>query len=126
MNDDLNTSGALAVLFELARPLRALANRIERDDLEALHKKETRDAYFRWELLIKLAGVLGLQRERPKSYLSNKCIIDEAKIKTAIQDRNTAKSNKDFAQADKIRDELKAMGIQLIDKPNGVTEWIYL
>ncbi len=126
MNDDLNTSGALAVLFELARPLRALSNRIERDDLGALHGTEREDAYCRWELLIKLAGVLGLNKEfRPPSVV-NKDIIDESKIEAAIKARKTAKSNRNFAQADKIRDELKAMGIQLIDKQNGVTEWIYL
>ena len=62
MNQDLNSSGGLAVLFELAKPVRSLANRLERgeqvedqDALKALHQ--------RWLLLRELAAVLGLRHE---------------------------------------------------------------
>ena len=53
MNDDLNTSGALAIIFDLARPLRALANRFEREDIKALPEKESKILHNRWRLLVR-------------------------------------------------------------------------
>ncbi|MFM7435601.1 MAG: cysteine--tRNA ligase, partial [Vulcanococcus sp.] len=61
MDDDLNTSAALAVLFELAKPLRALANRLERGDAGAAAEGPT--LRVQGALLQELAGVLGLQHE---------------------------------------------------------------
>ena len=49
---------------------------------------------------------------------------DEASIQNAIAARKEAKASRDFAKADQIRDDLKALGIELIDKPGGITEWI--
>ncbi|MFM7652185.1 MAG: cysteine--tRNA ligase, partial [Vulcanococcus sp.] len=63
MDDDLNTSAALAVLFELAKPLRSLANRIERGDAEAAHGAKSPDIAVQASLLQELAGVLGLRHE---------------------------------------------------------------
>ena len=42
----------------------------------------------------------------------------------SIEARKAAKAAKDFGAADRIRDELKAQGIELIDKPGGLTEWL--
>jgi len=63
MDDDLNTSAALAVLFELAKPLRALANRLERGDGAAATEAQTLANQQRGALLHELAGVLGLKTE---------------------------------------------------------------
>ncbi len=49
---------------------------------------------------------------------------DESSIQNAIAARKEAKATRDFAKADQIRDDLKALGIELIDKPGGITEWI--
>ena len=49
--------------------------------------------------------------------------MNSADIEAAISARKTAKQAKNFAEADRIRDELTAQGIELIDKPGGVTEW---
>ena len=49
---------------------------------------------------------------------------DDGAIDAAIAARKAAKAAKDFAEADRIRDELAAQGVELIDKPGGVTEWI--
>ena len=49
---------------------------------------------------------------------------DQVEIQTAIDARIAAKSAKNYAEADRIRDELKAQGIELIDKSGGITEWI--
>jgi cysteinyl-tRNA synthetase len=58
MDDDLNTSAALAVLFELAKPLRALANRLERGDTSAAAEAEAQPMRSRAALLLDLAWVL--------------------------------------------------------------------
>ena len=45
-------------------------------------------------------------------------------IQEAINARREAKLQKDFEKADKIRDELKSLGIEIIDQPGGDTDWI--
>ena len=119
MEDDLNSSGALAVLFDLAKPLRALANRLERGDEPGLPEADIQNLAPRWQLLRELAVVLGLRGET-----SGQSNLDDASIDAAIAARKAAKAAKDYAEADRIRNELTAQGIELIDKPGGITEWI--
>ena len=119
MDDDLNSSGGLAVLFDLAKPLRALANRLERGEDAALPESELKDLERRWQLLRHLAAVLGLRLEAEAA-----TSLDDGAIDAAIAARKAAKAAKDYAKADRIRDELAAQGVELIDKPGGVTEWI--
>jgi cysteinyl-tRNA synthetase len=120
MDDDLNTSAALAVLFELAKPLRALANRIERGDDAARAEATTPELASQASLLQELAGVLGLQHEQDATAGG----LSDAEIEAQIEARKAAKAAKDFAAADGIREALKAQGIELIDKPGGITEWL--
>jgi cysteinyl-tRNA synthetase len=120
MDDDLNTSAALAVLFELAKPLRALANRIERGDDAARAEASSAELANQGALLQELAGVLGLQHEQDATAGS----LSDGEIQAQIEARKAAKAAKDFATADRIRDELQAQGIELIDKPGGLTEWL--
>ena len=116
MDDDLNSSGGLAVLFELARPLRALANRLDRGD--AINNEDKR-LQGQWQLLRELAAVLGLcaEKESEKTH-------DDADIQAAIEARLAAKASKNYAEADRIRDELSRKGIELIDRAGGITDWI--
>ena len=118
MDDDLNSSGGLAVLFELVRPLRALANRLERGDAISTGDKALAG---QWQLLQELAGALGLATEITAPSSGGD---DGARINALIEARKTAKANKDYGEADRIRAELKAEGIELIDKPGGITDWI--
>ena len=50
--------------------------------------------------------------------------MDDESIDAAIAARKAAKAAKNYAEADRIRNELTAQGIELIDKPGGITEWI--
>ena len=124
MDDDLNTSAALAVLFELAKPLRALANRLERGDTSAAAEARAPDLVDQGQLLLDLAGVLGLQSETEAKTSTTSPGPSDAEIQAQIEQRQSAKASRDFATADGIRDGLRAQGIELIDRPGGITEWL--
>ncbi|MGL5510536.1 MAG: cysteine--tRNA ligase [Microcoleaceae cyanobacterium] len=123
MNDDFNTPVALAVLFELAKELRKEGNIL-------VHEGKTQTAgdilQKQWLTLITLSAVLALQVdpniENNHSNLANTGISDD-EITSLIQQRLEAKKNKNFSEADRIRNELQNQGITLIDKPGGITNW---
>lgn len=112
MDDDFNTPEALAVLFDLANQVNRLR---EKDEGAALQKAA---------VLKKLANVLGLLEADAEQFLQTGAGESEngADIDALIQARNAARENKDWAEADRIRDELDAMGIVLEDK-DGKTVW---
>ena len=105
MNEDFNTPGAVAVLFELASEL----NRTRSPQTAALLKG--------------LAATLGVLQQSPRDYLQGGSAVDEASINQLIAERAAAKSSRDFARADQIRKDLAARGIVLQDSPQGTT-WV--
>ncbi|WP_044470562.1 cysteine--tRNA ligase [Mannheimia massilioguelmaensis] len=110
MDDDFNTPGALAVLFDLAREI----NKLKTENINEANRLSSR--------LKQLAGVLGLLEQDPESFLQGDTADDEvAKIEQLIKQRNEARAAKDWAQADAARNELTAMGIVLEDGANGTT-----
>ena len=123
MDDDLNTSGALSILFELSQPIRKYINFLKDKDINKIHHDDLNQVFNQWRLLSELAGVLGLKVSLTKKSISNKNKINTKRIEELIKNRSEAKANKDFLLADQIRSELKNIGIDLIDKPKGITEW---
>ena len=110
MDDDFNTPGALAVLFEIAREI----NKFKTEDTEKANGLAVR--------LKELASVLGLLEQDPETFLKGDANDDEAaEIEALIKQRNEAKAAKNWAVADEVRDKLKAMNIVLEDTPNGTT-----
>jgi cysteinyl-tRNA synthetase len=68
--------------------------------------------------------VLGLRHEPLQAIAETSAASENSvDIEAAISARKAAKQAKDFAEADRIRDQLSAQGIELIDKPGGITEW---
>ncbi|MCY3536496.1 MAG: cysteine--tRNA ligase [Cyanobacteria bacterium MAG IRC4_bin_6] len=119
LDDDLNSSGALAVLFALARPLRALARRLQRGgDVTS----RDRGLEGTWRSLVELAGVLGL--EAGSTPETGPGTGDDVTIATAIEERCVARRNRDFATADRIRARLLSEGVTLVDRPDGTTHWL--
>ena len=60
----------------------------------------------------------------PKTHPHKRSGPSEAAIEALIEQRKAAKAARDYAEADRIRNELKAQGIELVDKPGGVTVWV--
>jgi len=112
MDDDFNTPEALAVLFDLASQV----NRLREDDSQQALQKAA--------VLKKLASVLGLLEENPEQFLQSGAADsdDGSDIDALIEARKSARGNKDWAEADRIRDELDALGIVVEDK-DGKTVW---
>ncbi len=112
--DDLNISQALAAVDEM---IQTANEKLDTNPKEKALKKET------FSNIAFLHEVLGIGAQEPHIYFQQG--IDEAtraKIEALIEKRTEAKKAKDFDASDAIRDELTAMGIQIMDTPQG-TLW---
>ncbi len=118
VNDDFNFPGGLAVIFELAKELIREKNII-------VHQGKTETAADKllqqWQTLVTLADVLGLTAQSEIETISNDGLSD-AEIEDLIQKRQEARKAKNFAESDRIRDDILLKGITLIDNHEG-TRW---
>jgi cysteinyl-tRNA synthetase len=119
MDDDFNTSGGLAVLFEIAKELQKEGNLMVHGEKSEADAKTLQQ---QWLTLIELANVLGLKAEFEVETIAPNTISD-TEIEAQIQQRREFKQTKNFAEADRIRNELQTQGITLIDKAEGETLW---
>jgi cysteinyl-tRNA synthetase len=103
MDDDLGTPEAMAVLFDLASEV-----------------NRTRSA-ARSGLLKALGGTLGLLQVDPQAFLRTGAGLDETAIQVHIDARTAAKAAKNYAEADRIRQDLAAQGVVLKDGAGGTT-----
>ena len=103
MDDDFNTADAIAAIFDLVKYANTTAN------------GDSSKAYVTalYELIVKLADVLGIVVEKKEELL-------DADIEALIQERQAARKERNFGRADEIRDELLAKGIILEDTREGV------
>ncbi|NMF86327.1 cysteine--tRNA ligase [Nodosilinea sp. P-1105] len=119
MDDDFNTAGGLAVLFDLAKDLRRAGNVLVHTGAVDTDADSLR---HQWQTLVCLAQVLGLGVQ-PEAEPESESGLSDDDIATLLAQRQAARAAKNFAESDRIRDHLQAQGITLIDKPGGVTEW---
>jgi len=119
MDDDFNSPAALAVLFEIAKELGKEGNIF-------VHEGKTKTApselEAQWQSLVSLASVLGLEVTPEAETKQANDGLSDGEIEDLIQQRQAARKAKNFAESDRIRDQLKAAGITLIDTPEG-TRW---
>ncbi|MEM7017600.1 MAG: cysteine--tRNA ligase [Pseudomonadota bacterium] len=111
MDDDFNTPEAIAVMFDLAREV----NRLRDSDVEQAVKLAAELKY--------LGNVLGLLQTDPDAYFQAESDgLSSDKVEAMIEARQTARAEKNWAEADRLRDELKAQGVVLEDT-GGKTTW---
>lgn len=112
MDDDFNTPEACAVLFELAR------------EVNRLRDVDPSSAASLAACMRMLAGLLGVLQLEPEMFLQAgaESRVDTAEVEKLIEDRLKARAEKDWAESDRIRDQLGLMGVVLEDGKGG-TSW---
>lgn len=110
MDDDFNVPKALAVLFDIAKQLNKL-------------DKQSAEAQDYAGLLVKLGNVLGILENNAETFLQGGSQDDEftAKVDALIARRIAARADKNWAEADAVRDALSAMGVALEEGKEGTT-----
>jgi cysteinyl-tRNA synthetase len=103
MDDDLNTADGIAAVFELVKDI----------NVNVINSQSAELIKFAASLFDELTNVLGLVYNRDTDNL-------DEEVEKLIEARQNARKEKNWAEADRIRDELKAQGIVLEDTPQGV------
>ncbi len=119
LDDDFNTAGAIAVLFELCSAI----NRYIEQKRVMLQNSEIscQLLYHAARMVTFLGQIVGLFEEAPETGKTNDALTGKL-VELFIEMRNRARKDKNFALADEIRDKLKGLGVVLEDGPDG-TVW---
>jgi cysteinyl-tRNA synthetase len=119
VDDDFNFAEGLVVVFELAKELRKVGNIIAHDSEQTADPMLLKD---KWQTLIELAGVLGLEVNPDELKVQASGLSDE-EIESLLTERQIARANKDFATSDRIRAQLTEDKIVVIDKAGVPSTW---
>ena len=120
LSNDLNTSGAIAIIYELAKPIKNFINQFQRLNNLEINLNEKFILIENFKVLKELSEVLGLKKE--EILIESK--IREDEILSLIKERLEAKKIKDYKKADNIRNLLNEKGVELIDQSPEITKWI--
>ncbi len=121
LDDDLNTSGAIGLVFDKVRDMNRIMDSFNdrADEKILIRLKSDRDQ------LNLIGRVLGLFQERPDTFFEQladtSADIDDSQIEDLIKERSDARLQKDWGRSDEIRDTLRKMGVILEDGPEGTT-----
>lgn len=115
MSDDFNTAKTLAVLFEMS----ARINDFKSGNLQLNAIDENTFTDFKNTYINFIHDVLGLKEEQ----MQDDRLLDGV-IQMLIDIRKKARTDKNFALSDKIRDDLKTMGVQLKDGKDGSIDYV--
>ncbi len=123
LNDDFNTGEMMANIYEVVRVFNAQNTSKKLKDPNAL---ASASAFQGW--VLKWGQLAALFQEEPAIFLQEldgilikEKDLDKAKIEELIAKRKTARESKDWKKSDEIRDQLKEMGIEIHDSPQGTT-----
>ena len=131
MDDDFNTSVAIAELQRLKSDVNKLlsqglstdARRIAREEFRSLGTSLGLLQLDNWQFRNQNVPLTGVEASVTGGQISPKTELSEEEIEQQIAERRDAKKKKNFAQADEIRKALAARGIVIEDKPDGTSRW---
>lgn len=119
MDDDMNTAGAVGLIFEKVKELNRVLDNQSKDKEVLAQLNTDRNNLFL------VSSILGFLNEKPEEFyssLTNRSEdVDADKIEKLIEERAMARTQKDWARADSIRDQLSGMGVVIEDGPGGTT-----
>jgi cysteinyl-tRNA synthetase len=123
MDDDFNTGGAVADLFDLVRELNKYADQQKLEEISDIKDAKIVALVRAASVLRELSNILGLFRSMPaKRGGASEGVVPKL-MELLIELRADARAKKDFATGDKIRNSLAETGITLEDRKGGATEW---
>ena len=112
LNDNLNIAPIRADLNHQANTANVFQN-----------NGDTEGANLHRFYLKKIGNLIGIFEQNPKDWFMTVNTEDSAAIQALIDARNEAKATKNFSEADRLRAELVALGVTIMDRPGGITEW---
>jgi cysteinyl-tRNA synthetase len=121
MDDDFNTAGAIAELFEIVKALNRFADQKTLEEKSKADPNDIKSFQAATSVLRELTAVLGLFRRPPKTEAAADDGLVDKLVQLLIEVRAAARKNKDFATSDKVRNDLAAIGILLEDRKEGTT-----
>ncbi|NJN72190.1 MAG: cysteine--tRNA ligase [Limnothrix sp. RL_2_0] len=120
VDKDLNFSGGLAIVFELAKELKKEKNILVHEGKLTQNPQILATV---WLTLKELADVLGFVASEKAAVADDEFSLTAEEIEDILRQRKEARANKDYAEGDRLRDVLVEAGITIMDRPSGKTEW---